>query len=200
MRTCRTAAGLVRRTKNLGVKANVCRKTVAQAREKLVTITDDVSLIQPAILLASGSDTHDRMRFCRHSGGGSSQRRTSSARFVTVTGGLHNSNFVGDDTRRCSRSALRRTASSSMDPSANRYTTHRGGKQFPSARESPKTCILRTRKSPAKAGLSLPPHAFIVCAGEARGPERAPEPGSTTDWQGRCEQAHSCRWSAPHCF
>ena len=56
MRTRRTAAGLVRRTKNLGVKANVRRKSAAQARERLVTITDDVWLIQPAILLASGSD------------------------------------------------------------------------------------------------------------------------------------------------
>jgi hypothetical protein len=52
----RTAAGLIRRTKNLGVKANVRRKTVAQARERLVTITDDVWSIQPDILLASGSD------------------------------------------------------------------------------------------------------------------------------------------------
>jgi hypothetical protein len=199
MRTCRTAAGLVRRTKNLGVKANVCRKTVAQARERLVTITDDVSLVQPAILLASGSDL---MIVCDSAGilAGVVTKTDVVSQICHCHGGLHNSNFIGDDTRRCSRSALRRTASSSMDPSANRYTTHRGGKQFPSARESPKTCILRTRKSPAKAGLSLPPHAFIVCAGEARGPERAPEPGSTTDWQGRCEQAHSCRWSAPHCF
>ena len=56
MRTRRTAAGLVGRTKNLGVKANVRRKAAAQARERLVTITDDVWLIQPAVLLASGSD------------------------------------------------------------------------------------------------------------------------------------------------
>jgi hypothetical protein len=56
MRRRRTAAGLVRRTRNLGVKANVRRRTVAQGARRLVTITDDVWLIQPAILLASGSD------------------------------------------------------------------------------------------------------------------------------------------------
>ena len=85
MRTRRSAAGLVRRTKNLGVKANVRRKTAGQAREKLVTIADDVWLIQPAIFLASGSDlviVCILQAFWRRS----SQRRTSSARFVAITG------------------------------------------------------------------------------------------------------------------
>ena len=49
-----------------------------KARERLVTITDDVWLIQPAILLASGSDL---VIVCDSAGilAGSSQRRTSSA-------------------------------------------------------------------------------------------------------------------------
>ena len=79
MRTRRTAVGLVRRTKNLGVKANVRRKTAAQARERLVTITDDVRLIQPAILVASGSDL---VIVCILQ----AFWRTSSARFVAITG------------------------------------------------------------------------------------------------------------------
>ena len=103
MRTRRTAAGLVRRTKIVGVKANVRRKTVAQARERLVTITDDVWLIQPAILLRQEAI----VIVCDSAGilAGVVTKTDVVSQFVTVTGRLHNSSFIGDDTRRCVLSA-----------------------------------------------------------------------------------------------
>ena len=55
-----------------------------KAREKLVTITDDVWLIQPAILLASGSDF---VIVCNSAGILAGVTKTDVvSQFVTVTG------------------------------------------------------------------------------------------------------------------
>ena len=75
-----------------------------KAREKLVTITDDVWLIQPAILLASGSD----LVIVCDSAGILAGRHKDGRRQPDLSlsrGGLHNSSFIGDDTRRCVLSA-----------------------------------------------------------------------------------------------
>ena len=45
------------------------------------------------------------MRFCRHSGGGRHKDGRRQPDLSLSRGGLHNSSFIGDDTRRCVLSA-----------------------------------------------------------------------------------------------